>query len=777
MEAYCFKCKEKREIQDPIADFNSRGAPVTRGLCPVCGTRMFRIGRTSAHEGLTPPEVIKSTKKKEKTNGKSQSRNGKMVIVESPAKARTVGNFLGKGYTVRASVGHVRDLLRSQLSVDVENNFEPKYRVPNEKRSVVKEIKAEANRAEEIYLATDPDREGEAIAWHLLEAAELDKPRVKRVVFHEITKPAIEEAFSHPRGIDEDLVDAQQARRILDRLVGYNLTPLLWEKVRSRLSAGRVQSVTLRLIVEREREIEAFVPEEYWSIDAEFKPENGKKSFVAHLAKVDDEDPQLPTKDFVDDLIKDLETSNYSVTRIKRGSRSRNPFPPFTTSTLQQQASRQLGFTAKRTMRVAQQLYEGINIGEGSETGLITYMRTDSTLLSPIAIEEVRAYIQQVHGEKYLPKDPNIYKTKAAQAQEAHEAVRPSSTLRTPEKVKEFLTPEQFKLYQLIWRRFVASQMAPATYETLSIEALGEGKQHKYTFRASGSKLQFPGFLTLYEEAKDEDAKGENGILDIPEGLVDGDRLSLIKLLPEQHFTQPPPRFTEASLVQTLEEYGIGRPSTYAPIISTIQSRGYVERDNKRLIPTETGFVVNDLLVEFFPDVLGVNFTAKMEEDLDQIAGGKREWRDVLGEFYRSFEPKLKHAQEMMPETSMEPEKLEKPCPECGGDLIVKWGRFGKFISCVNYPTCKHTEPFLEKIGILCPKDGGDIVLRKSRKGRIFYGCSNYPQCDFTSWKRPVNANCPNCGGLLAIKNKNEYQCLNCEETFLVGSIEVEESA
>jgi DNA topoisomerase-1 len=738
---------------------------------------MYRIGRTSAHEGLTPPEVIKSTKKKDKNNRKSQPRNGKMVIVESPAKARTVGNFLGEGYTVRASVGHVRDLLRSQLSVDVENNFEPRYRVPNEKRSVVKEIKAEANRAEEIYLATDPDREGEAIAWHLLEAAELDKQRVKRVVFHEITKPAIEEAFSHPRDIDEDLVDAQQARRILDRLVGYNLTPLLWEKVRSRLSAGRVQSVTLRLIVEREREIEAFVPEEYWSIDGEFKPENGKKSFVAHLAKVDNEEPRLLTKDFVDDLIKDLETSNYSVSKIKRGNRIRNPFPPFTTSTLQQQASRQLGFTAKRTMRVAQQLYEGINIGEGSETGLITYMRTDSTLVSPLAIEEVRTYIKQVHGDQYLPKDPNIYKTKSAQAQEAHEAVRPSSTLRTPEKVKSYLTPEQFKLYQLIWRRFVASQMAPATYETLSVEVLGEGKQHKYTFRASGSKLQFPGFLTLYEEAKDEDAKGENEILDIPEGMVDGDRLLLIKLLPEQHFTQPPPRYTEASLVQTLEEYGIGRPSTYAPIISTIQSRGYVERDNKRLIPTETGFVVNDLLVEFFPDVLGVNFTAQMEEDLDQIAGGKREWREVLGEFYRSFEPKLKHAQEMMPETSMEPEKLDKPCPECGGDLIVKWGRFGKFISCVNYPTCKHTEPFLEKIGILCPKDSGDIVLRKSRKGRIFYGCSNYPECDFTSWKRPVNANCPSCGGLLAVKNKNEYQCLNCEETYLVGSIEVEESA
>jgi len=777
LEAYCFKCKEKREIQDPVADFNSRGVAVTHGVCPVCGTKMFRIGKTSAHEGLTPPEVIKTSRKKEKTKLKSQPRNGKMVIVESPAKARTVGNFLGKGYTVRASVGHVRDLLRSQLSVDVENNFEPKYRVPNEKRSVVKEIKAEANRAEEIYLATDPDREGEAIAWHLLEAAELDKPRVKRVVFHEITKPAIEEAFSHPRGIDEDLVDAQQARRILDRLVGYNLTPLLWEKVRSRLSAGRVQSVTLRLIVEREREIEAFVPEEYWSIDAEFKPENGKKSFTAHLAKVDNEDPQLPTKDYVDDLIKDLEITTYSVSKIKRGNRTRNPYPPFTTSTLQQQASRQLGFTAKRTMRVAQQLYEGINIGEGSETGLITYMRTDSTLVSPIANEEVRGYILKVHGEKFLPQEPNIYKTKAAQAQEAHEAVRPSSTLRTPEKIKDFLSPEQFKLYQLIWRRFVASQMSPATYETLSIEVLGEGRQHKYLFRASGSKLQFPGFLALYEEAKDEDAKAENEILDIPEGLVDGDQLALIKLLPEQHFTQPPPRYTEASLVQTLEEYGIGRPSTYAPIISTIQSRGYVDRDNKRLIPTETGFVVNDLLVEFFPDVLGVNFTARMEEDLDQIAGGNRDWREVLEDFYRSFEPKLKHAQEMMPETSMEPEKLDRPCPECGGDLIVKWGRFGKFISCSNYPTCKHTEPYLEKIGILCPKDGGDIVLRKSRKGRVFYGCSNYPQCDFTSWKRPVNASCPNCGGLLAIKNKNEYQCLNCEETYLVGSIEVEETA
>lgn len=779
METYCLKCKEKREIKDPQATFYSNGVPATSGTCPVCGTKMFKVGRTEAHEGLMPPARPERTAAKKKNSAKStsNSRKGKMVIVESPAKAKTVGNFLGKGFIVRASVGHVRDLLRSQLSVDVDNNFEPRYRVPNEKRTIVKELKAEANQAEEIYLATDPDREGEAIAWHLLEAAELEKERVKRVVFHEITKPAIEEAFSHPRVIDEDLVDAQQARRILDRLVGYNLTPLLWEKVRSRLSAGRVQSVALRLIVEREREIEAFIPVEYWSIDAEFAPEKKGKSFMAHLAKMDNAEPHLPTQDVVNGLIKDLEIASYSVSKIKRGTRARNPYPPFTTSTLQQQASRQLGFTAKRTMRIAQQLYEGIDIGEGGETGLITYMRTDSTTVSPLAIEEVRNYIKEVHGVNYLPESPNIYKTKAAKAQEAHEAVRPSSSMRTPDKMMSHLTPEQFKLYQLIWRRFVASQMTVAVYETLSIEVLGRSGSHEYLFRASGSKLQFPGFLTIYEEAKDEDAKTENEALDLPEGLADGDFLRLLKLLPEQHFTQPPPRYTEASLVQTLEEYGIGRPSTYAPIISTIQARGYVERDSKRLIPTETGFVVNDLLVEFFPDVLGVNFTAHMEEDLDEIAGGKRKWRDVLSDFYRTFEPKLKHAQEMMPQTAMEPEKLDRPCPKCGNDLIVKWGRFGKFISCSKYPDCKHTEPYLEKIGIPCPKDAGDIVVRKSRKGRIFYGCSNYPECDFTSWKRPVNAHCPNCDGLLAAKNKNEYQCLSCEETFLVGSIEIEETA
>ena len=767
MEAYCLKCKAKREIQNPVAGFNAKGSPITTGLCPVCGTKMYRMGKTPAHEGLIRPEAVPLQKR----------LKGKLVIVESPAKARTVGNFLGKEFTVRASVGHVRDLLRSQLSVDVENGFEPKYRVPNEKRSVVKELKTEAKIAEEIFLATDPDREGEAIAWHLIEAAELEKNRVKRVVFHEITQPAINEAFSQPRNIDQDLVDAQQARRILDRLVGYNLTPLLWEKVRSRLSAGRVQSVTLRLIVEREREIEEFIPQEYWSIDAEFQPESKKLKFIAHLVKVDNQEPGLSTSSVVDGIIEDMQTAKYSVSKIKQGSRTRNPYPPFTTSTLQQQASRQLGFTAKRTMRVAQQLYEGIDLGEGGATGLITYMRTDSTTVSSIALEQVRDYIKSTHGEKYLPASPIMHKTKAAQAQEAHEAVRPTLAARTPDSIQNILSPEQFKLYQLIWRRFVASQMESAVYTTLSIEVNGRSTNHAYLLRASGSKLKFPGFLVIYEEAADEDTKKENEILDLPEGLKDNDPLNLIRLIPEQHFTQPPPRYTEASLVQALEEFGIGRPSTYAPIISTIQARGYVEKDAKRLIPTETGFVVNDLLVEFFPDVLGVDFTAHMEEDLDEIAGGKRNWQAVLGDFYTSFEPKLKHAQEMMPESKMEPEKIDKPCPLCGNDLIVKWGRFGKFISCSTFPVCKHTEPFLEKIGVQCPKDSGEIVLRKSRKGRIFYGCANYPACDFTSWKRPINSPCPNCGGLLTIKNKTEVQCNQCNETYLSNVFEIEETA
>jgi DNA topoisomerase-1 len=726
------------------------------------------MGRTEIHEGMVAPPRVK----------KEIKRKGKMVIVESPAKARTVGNFLGKGYTVRASVGHVRDLLRSQLSVDVENNFQPKYRIPNEKRLIVKELRTEAKKAEEIYLATDPDREGEAIAWHLMEAAELDEKRVKRVVFHEITKPAIEAAFSNPRLINSNLVDAQQARRILDRLVGYNLTPLLWEKVRGRLSAGRVQSVALRLIVEREREIEAFVPREYWSINAEFKHLDIYESFRAKLTKVDGNDPDLPNQEVVEKLLPKLKGAKYSIAEIKKGKRTRKPYAPFITSTLQQQGSRQLGFTAKRTMRVAQQLYEGIDIGNGGQTGLITYMRTDSTNISPVALNEVRKYIKDTHGEGFLPDKENTHKTKVAKAQEAHEAIRPTSVMHLPEKVKQFLKPEQYKLYRLIWRRFVASQMRAAVYTTISILVNGESGESSYQFRASGSELEFAGFLVLYEEAKNEDlVEKKNGQLKLPKGLAKGNALKLLELSPARHFTQPSPRFSEASLIQTLEEYGIGRPSTYAPTISTILARGYVERENKRLLPTEIGFVVNDLLIEYFPDILGVNFTAKMEEDLDEIAHGRRKWNDLIADFYKDFEPKLIHAREEMPETKTEPEKIGRSCPKCGNELIVKWGRFGKFISCSNYPECKYTEPFLEKIGVACPKDGGDIVLRKTRKGRIFYGCENYPNCDFTSWKKPIKTSCPACGGILVNKNKREFQCLDCEEVFTSEKIIIEAAA
>lgn len=779
MEAYCVKCKEKREIASPRAEYNAAGSPVTRGVCPVCGTQLFRIGRTADHANLPAPErkerpadqLINAAQSKrqrriKKDNG-TEERSGKLVIVESPAKARTVGRFLGKGYTVKASVGHIRDLLRSELSVDVDNNFKPKYRVPNEKRAVVKELKELVKKAEEIYLATDPDREGEAIAWHLLEAAEIPENLSRRVVFHEITQPAIEEAFSHPRSINMNLVNAQQGRRILDRLVGYNLSPLLWEKVRSRLSAGRVQSVALRLIVEREREIEAFVPVEYWTIAAELKPQGGRQSYIAKLVKINDQEPQLPDQATVQGLLEDMEPAVYRIVRIKRGERRRKPAAPFITSTLQQEASRKLGYTARRTMMIAQQLYEGLDVGEGGSTGLITYMRTDSTNISELAQKEARDYILGTYGKDYLPEVPPQYKTRAVGAQEAHEAIRPTSVMRLPEKVKPYLSPEQYKLYMLIWQRFIASQMEAAVMDTVSVEVEGKGRLNLYLLRATGSTLKFPGFLAVYEESREEDQKNEDeDNVRIPPGLEEGQLQELLRLMPEQHFTQPPPRYSEATLVQTLEEYGIGRPSTYAPILSTIVERGYVVRENKKLIPTETGVLVNDLLVQHFPDIVDVGFTAKMESDLDQVASGSREWVDVIRSFYENFEPSVKKAQESMPVTKTV-EKIGRSCPQCGHDLIIRWGRYGKFISCSNFPECRYTEPWLEKVGVSCPECGGDLIERKTRKGRVFYGCSQYPNCQFTTWKRPVATPCPNCGGLLVISNKRELQCLKCEESFL----------
>lgn len=770
MEAYCVKCKAKREMVDPKAEFTASGTPGTRGTCPVCGTKMFRMGRTPAHEGLTPPPNARRKRKK-----KEVERKGKLVVVESPAKARTVGRFLGKEYKVEASVGHVRDLLRSQLSVDVENDFRPKYRVPNEKRQVVKGLKNLAAKAEEVYLATDLDREGEAIAWHLMEAAEIEPDRARRVVFHEITEPAIREAFAQPRGINMDLVDAQQARRVLDRLVGYSLSPILWRKVRNRLSAGRVQSVALRLIVEREQEIENFTPIEYWSIKAELQLEGSGDTFIAKLVKIDGEEPQLGSEGEVKPVLRDMEGGRYAVTSVKRGTRRRRPPAPFTTSTMQQEASRKLGFTTRKTMRIAQQLYEGIDLGDSEVVGLITYMRTDSTNVSKGAQKQARDYIVKVHGQSFVPEKMPTYRTRTKGAQEAHEAVRPTSVFRTPKGIKGYLSRDQFRLYQLIWRRFIASQMSPAVYDTISVEVNGTTAAHGYLLRASGSVLVFPGYLSVYEEAKPRNGsqETENGeATDIPPDLSEGQAQRLVSLLPQQHFTQPPPRYSEATLVRALEENGIGRPSTYAPTMSTLQQRGYVYREDRRLHPTETGVIVNELITQYFPDIVSVDFTAKMEGDLDLVASGEQDWVEIVRAFYAPFSEQVAVAEAEMPEVKAEPEYIGRKCPTCGtGDLLIRWGRHGKFVGCSNFPECRHTEPLLEKIGVTCPLDGGEVVQRKTRRGRIFYGCSNYPDCEFTSWKRPLPIPCPNCKGTLVASNKSHAQCLQCEQRFSLDEV------
>ncbi len=779
--AYCVKCREKREMSQPEAVYTANGTPGTRGTCSVCGTKMFKMGRTPAHDHVPPPDPATCKRKKKAT--RAQRRKGKLVVVESPAKARTVGKFLGKGYTVKASVGHVRDLLRSQLSVDVENGFTPKYRVPNEKRPIVKELKRAVDTAAEIYLATDPDREGEAIAWHLIEAVEMDEARAKRVVFHEITKDAVTEAFAHPRGIDMNRVNAQQARRILDRLVGYQLSPLLWRKVRSRTSAGRVQSVALRLIVEREREIDEFNPVEYWTVEADLakreQPTSSRKEnreFRAKLTHIRGEKADLKNEADTQAIVDELEKSTYVVEEVKKGERRRKPAAPFTTSTLQQEASRRLGFGTRKTMRLAQQLYEGIELGAEGTVGLITYMRTDSTTVSKHAQSEARDFIAERYGKEMLPEELPIYKTKSRGAQEAHEAIRPTSVWREPDQVKQHLSRDQARLYTLIWQRFVASQMAQAIYDTMSV-SIGAGLTlvqdglWPYRFRTSGSRLRFKGFLTVYEETRDEDAAPDTseGVI-LPELTVD-ELLDLLRLLPEQHFTQPPPRYTEANLVKALEEHGIGRPSTYAPIISTVQQRGYVEKSEKRLYPTELGEIVNELLVEYFPDVINEAFTSQMEDDLDRIARGELDWIPVLHEFYEPFSKAVAHAEAHMPEVDIADQPTGEICEVCGHPMVFKFGRYGKFEACSNFPECRNTKPHLLKLGITCPNDGGELVERRTKKGRVFYGCANYPECQWSSWKRPLPNPCPNCQGMLVQKNRNWAQCLNCEEQFEINQL------
>ncbi len=795
MQAYCMKCKTKREMQDPQPVFTGNGTPATRGVCPECGTKMFRMGRTPAHEGLDPEEHTVISKARAEL-----AKKPKMVIVESPAKARTVGRFLGKKYTVRASVGHVRDLPSNRMGVDIDDDFRPHYVISAKRQDVVRELRADVRNSSEIYLATDPDREGEAISWHLTQALKsaIGQRPVHRVEFHEITNDAIEHAFAHPRKIDMQRVDAQQARRILDRLVGYTLSPLLRDKMGRRgLSAGRVQSVAVRLVVEREREIEAFVPVEYWSIEAELAKRSppslpriggGRgevRSFIARLHRIRGKELELHSEADVQTVVTELEKSAYTVAKVKEGQRRRRPAAPYTTSTMQQEASRRLGFTARRTMRFAQQLYEGIDLGDGP-VGLITYMRTDSTNVAEQAQKEAREFILEKYGEEFVPAKPPRYKTQAKRAEEAHEAIRPTSVLRTPKSLKPYLDRNQYRLYQLIWHRFVASQMAPAVYDTISVDILAglppnggevEGGDKPYLFRASGSSLRFKGFLAVYEEAKDEDTKAEEERKreEIPPLTVD-EILDLVRLLPDQHFTQPPPRYSEATLVRALEEYGIGRPSTYAPTMSTIQRRGYVERRDGRLYPTEVGIIVNDLLVEYFPDYIDVGFTAQMEEGLDLVAGGKREWVPMLRDFYDPFSVTLSQAREKMPTVQMGDDPTGELCPQCGHPLIYKYGRFGKFIGCSNFPNCRFHKPILVKTGAKCPECGADLVEKRTRRGRTFYGCANYQandpdSCKFTVWKRPLPQPCPVCGGLLTEARKGWAKCTACEEEVEIASL------
>jgi DNA topoisomerase-1 len=710
---------------------------------------------------MAPPEKIKRKSKK-------KPRAGKLVIVESPAKARTIGRFLGNEYQVVASVGHVRDLLKSRLSVDVDNNFEPSYRIPNDKRDVVKEIKKYGQEAAEIYLATDLDREGEAIAWHLLESAELEPDLTQRVVFHEITRPAIEEAFQQPVPLNMNLVDAQQGRRVVDRLVGFQISPILWEKVRGGLTAGRVQSVALRLIIDREREIEAFVPEEYWSIMAELQPDGSPEDvrYQAKLTHLDGNKLHLGSQEELDPVVADLEQARYEVRKTHRGTRVKNPFAPFITSTLQQDASRQLNFSARKTMAVAQQLYQGIDVGNGGETGLITYMRTDSTNVAEVAQEHARQFIERVYGEAYLPEEAPQYDTKTKRAQEAHEAIRPTSVNRTPKAVKGFLKNDQYRLYKLIWQRFVASQMAAAVYDTVNVIVGADGQEHAYVFRASGSKLKFPGFLKVYNKSNGKRSQAQDDLESIPDNLVEGQLQHLLQLLPEQHFTKPPARFSEASLVSTLEKNGIGRPSTYAPIMGKLVTRGYIKKDGRRLIPTRTGFIVNDLVSEYFSSIVDTGFTAEMEKELDQVASGEKDWRQIVKEFYGPFSKQLDVAKQEMPEIEPIYIPTGKMCPECGAELVQRWGRYGLYVGCSNHPQCTHTERWFERIGVSCPDDGGDLVEKKTRKGRVFYGCENYPECEFASWKKPIVEPCPDCGGLLVEKSKKKVRCSQCSLEF-----------
>lgn len=677
-----------------------------------------------------------------------------LVIVESPAKAKTIKKYLGGNYEVIASMGHVRDLPKTRLSVDIKKKFAPKYEIIKGKEKLVEELKELAEKSDKIYLATDPDREGEAISWHLAYILGLPLDDNNRVEFNEITKNGVTNGMAHPRSINIDLVNAQQARRILDRLVGYKLSPFISQKIRRGLSAGRVQSVAVRIIVDREEEIRKFKPEEYWTIDAKFIPKGSRKSFSASLYSDANGKIKIENQEQAEKIEQDLADAEYMITKVKHDTRRKTPAPPFITSTLQQEASRKLGFQSRRTMKVAQELYEGVDIEGMGATGLITYMRTDSLRISDVAKEEAAQYILNRFGEKFLPAKPRVFKTKS-NAQDGHEAIRPSMPSLSPEDVKASLTSDQFKLYNLIWNRFMASQMSDCIQKTTQAEISAK----EYIFKASGYYVDFEGFTTLYVESKDTEEEKSTQLPPLEKDMP----VKCKELKKNQHFTQPPARYTEASLIKALEEYGIGRPSTYAATITTITSREYVKREAKTLYPTELGEVMTNLLKERFPKIVNYKFTAQMEENLDEVEHGQEEWVELLDEFYSDFDKTLKKAKEEMEgvKLQLKEDQTDIICDKCGRQMVVKVGRYGKFIACPGYPECKNVLKFVEKTGVKCPKCNGDVIVKHTKKKRVFYGCSNYPECDFVSWNEPVNERCPQCGGIL-FKKKGKKPKLYC---------------
>ncbi len=679
----------------------------------------------------------------------------KLVIVESPSKATTIKKYLGKGYNVIASMGHIIDLPKSQLAIDVDNNFEPRYITIRGKGDLVKELKKSAKSASKIYLATDPDREGEAISWHLANLLEIDKSSKCRITFNEITKKAVTSAIKEPRCINESLVDAQQARRVLDRIVGYKISPLLWKKVKKGLSAGRVQSVATKLICDRENEINAFCETEYWTIDASLL--KGKKKFNARFYGENGKKTELKNENDAQKITKGLEGKTFKVEEVKLSKKKKSSPPPFITSSLQQEAGRKLGFTTARTMQAAQQLYEGINIKGRGQVGLITYMRTDSLRLSDDAVTEVRSYIESTFGKEYLPKSAKVYKTNKS-AQDAHEAIRPTFCDITPSEVKASLTPDQYKIYKLIWERFVACQMSDAIFDVMSA-SINAGK---FNFKASGQSVDFDGFTLLYTESGDQEEEKISKI--VP--LTEGEELELASLDANQHFTQPPQRYTEASLVKTLEEKGIGRPSTYSPTITTIINRGYVVRERKNLVPTELGMIVNELMSEHFENIVDVEFTANMEVNLDKIEEGSEDWHEIIRDFYHPFVKTVETAEEKIGDIEIKDEESDVVCDKCGAMMVYKHGKFGRFLACPSFPKCRNTKAIVKEIGVKCPLCGGEVIEKKSKRGKIFFGCAHFPECSFTSWDKPTNDKCPDCGGIMYEKmgrGKRKF-CPACSE-------------